>query len=86
MKLVFEWLKEMGGVPAIQERNERKASIIYNLVAESNGFYYSPIDQHCCSNMNIPLRIGGPEGMEELEKKFVEEAQRCGMIQLKGHR
>lgn len=36
--------------------------------------------------MNVPFRIGGPDGDEALEKKFLEEASKRGMIQLKGHR
>jgi phosphoserine aminotransferase len=36
--------------------------------------------------MNVPFRIGGPEGDEALEKKFLEETSKKGMIQLKGHR
>ena len=36
--------------------------------------------------MNIPFRIGGADGDEKLEKRFLEEATKRGMIQLKGHR
>lgn len=45
-----------------------------------------PIDASCRSCMNISLRIGGPDGNEALEKKFLAEAAHEGMIHLNGHR
>ena len=36
--------------------------------------------------MNIPLRIGGENGDEQLEKKFLDESNKNGMVHLKGHR
>ena len=38
------------------------------------------------SRMNAPFRIASPEGDQELEKNFVDEAAAKDMIQLKGHR
>lgn len=48
--------------------------------------FSATVDPHCRSRMNVPFRIGGPDGDEALEKKFLEEASKRGMIQLKGHR
>ena len=48
--------------------------------------YSATVEPHCRSRMNVPFRIGGPDGDEVLEKKFLEEASKRGMIQLKGHR
>jgi len=86
MSLVFDWLKEHGGVHSMETRNLAKSSAVYSAIDKSDGFYHCPLAQHCRSRMNIPLRIGSAEGEEELEKLFLEEAQKRGMVQLKGHR
>lgn len=84
MGLVFQWMKENGGVPAIQEANTYKSSKLYNLVDTSKGFFHSPIDPAVRSTMNAPIRIKG--GDEELEKKFLTTATENGYLELKGHR
>lgn len=84
MGLVFEWLKKQGGSEAMAKLNDQKAALIYDQCRNSNGFYVSPVDKDCRSYMNVPLRI--LDGREDLEKKFVEEAHREKMVQLKGHR
>ncbi|KHN86249.1 Phosphoserine aminotransferase [Toxocara canis] len=63
-----------------------KAGHIYEIINTSKGFYYSPVDPKYRSLMNIPFRIGGAAGNEELESKFVAGALQLGMIGLKGHR
>jgi len=86
MGLVFDWLKEQGGAETMAQRNFNKAKLVYDLVDASNGFYTSPVEKKSRSYMNAPLRIGGANGNEALEKKFLEEAAKKGMVQLKGHR
>lgn len=84
MGLVFQWMKEHGGVPVIQEANKYKSTRLYNLCDTSKGFFHSPVDPSCRSNMNAPIRIKG--GDEELEKLFIEQATQNGYLELKGHR
>jgi len=84
MGLVFEWMKEHGGVDSIAKNNEQKANSLYRLIDNSNGFYLAPVSPCSRSRMNIPMRIKG--GDEALEKKFLEEALKNGMVELKGHR
>ncbi|XP_013385669.1 phosphoserine aminotransferase [Lingula anatina] len=86
MGLVLNWIKEEGGLEAMYERSLIKARAVYDLLDSSDGFYHCLVAPNARSRMNIPLRIGGPEGVPELEKKFIEETQKCGMISLKGHR
>lgn len=86
MGLVFEWIKCQGGLENMQNCNRTKSQSVYDVVDNSDGFYVSPVAAQCRSWMNIPLRIGGAEGDEALEKIFLEEAKKEGMIQLKGHR
>ncbi|KAL1925576.1 uncharacterized protein VTP21DRAFT_459 [Calcarisporiella thermophila] len=79
--LVFEWLREQGGVKAMEERNERKARLLYETIDKSS-IYKCPVDSKARSRMNVCFRIGN----EELEKAFVQGAAARGMIELKGHR
>ncbi|MBN1479431.1 3-phosphoserine/phosphohydroxythreonine transaminase [candidate division KSB1 bacterium] len=80
-KLVFEYLKENGGIPAMQARNEEKAAILYDFLDQSDLFKatVAPKDR---SLMNIPFVTGN----EELDAKFVKQAEAVGLVTLKGHR
>lgn len=84
MGLVFEWIKEEGGVSVLHQRNTEKAKMLYDIVDNSNGFYSAPVAPSARSRMNVPLRVNG--GDETLEKQFLEEALNRGMMELKGHR
>uniref|UniRef100_A0A1B6KZD7 phosphoserine transaminase n=2 Tax=Graphocephala atropunctata TaxID=36148 RepID=A0A1B6KZD7_9HEMI len=67
----------------MRARAHKKSSLIYNAIAESNGFYLCPVKPTVRSRMNIPFRIAGGT---ELEAKFLKETRQQNMIQLKGHR
>ena len=79
---VLEWVKNLGGVQALYERNKKKAEAIYGVIDKYPEFYRCPVEKNSRSYMNIVWRLPS----EELEKKFLEEAQKIGMIGLKGHR
>ncbi len=81
VKLVLEWIKSNGGVQGMDERADKKSSLIYSVI-DSSDFYRSPVDKRYRSRMNIVFRLPN----EELEKKFVSESQKEGMLGLKGHR
>ncbi|KXZ53964.1 hypothetical protein GPECTOR_6g883 [Gonium pectorale] len=81
--LVFEKLLKAGGLEAQLELNEKKAAILYDAIASSNGFYNSPVDPAVRSLMNVPFTI---PSQPDLEKAFIKEAEKAGMLQLKGHR
>ena len=80
-KLVFEWLKGLGGVPAMQKINEEKAALVYDFLDNSRLFKgtVTPKDR---SLMNIPFVTGS----DETDNKFVKEAAAAGLVNLKGHR
>ncbi|CEF68655.1 Phosphoserine aminotransferase [Strongyloides ratti] len=80
------WIKKIGGTKYIFENNRKKAKLLYDTIDKSNNFYFSPIDKKYRSSMNVPFRIGGKEGNVDLEKLFIEESLKKGMIGLKGHR
>lgn len=79
--LVFQWLKRQGGVPAIEERNLEKATLLYDYL-DSSGFYTNPVDRADRSRMNIPFRL--PDAA--LDQPFLKGASERGLLQLKGHR
>jgi phosphoserine aminotransferase len=80
--LVLRWLRDLGGLEEIARRNERKASVIYEAIDSSGGFYRGHAEPDSRSLMNITFRL--PE--EELEQAFVAEAKQQGFIGLAGHR
>ncbi|XP_060927092.1 phosphoserine aminotransferase [Limanda limanda] len=86
MCLVLDWIKNNGGSAAMETLNKKKSSLIYDIINASNGFYTCSVDMSCRSRMNIPFRLGKKEGDEALEKKFLDEATKRGMLSLKGHR
>ncbi|UYX50078.1 3-phosphoserine/phosphohydroxythreonine transaminase [Bacillus thuringiensis] len=80
-KLVLEWLKEQGGVSAMEEQNRMKSSLLYNFLDESK-LFTSPVDPTYRSLMNIPFTTPS----EELNNQFLQKAKERGFITLKGHR
>lgn len=84
--LVMKWVKRNGGVQGMAARSAEKSRLIYNLFDSSNNFYVCNVNRADRSRVNIPFRIGGAEGDDELEKLFLKEAAKRNMIQLKGHR
>lgn len=86
MNKVFEWIDKSGGVKEMERQAIIKAEMLYKAIADSNGFYSCPIAPNCRSRMNVPFRVGGASGDEELEKKFLLESEKVQMQQLKGHR
>ncbi len=78
---VFKWLKSMGGLSAIRERNEEKAKILYDFLDESS-LFRGTVAKEDRSLMNVPFVTGS----DELDAKFVAEAKAAGLENLKGHR
>ncbi|XP_054288350.1 probable phosphoserine aminotransferase [Macrosteles quadrilineatus] len=83
MLRVFEWIKRQGGVQEMAARSAKKSSLIYNAIQQSADFYLCPVKPRARSRVNIPFRIAAGA---ELEAKFLSEAKKRNMIQLKGHR
>lgn len=80
--LVLKWIKEKGGLAALEQFNVNKTKLIYDVIDESNGFYYGAANKADRSTMNITFRIHS----EELEKQFIKESEAAGFVGLKGHR
>jgi phosphoserine aminotransferase len=79
--LVFEWLKEQGGLAAMGKVNERKAKKLYAAI-DGSGYYKNPVDKAHRSWMNVPFTLPS----EELDKPFLTAAKAAGLTNLKGHR
>lgn len=79
--LVFEWLKEQGGVTAIGQKNLEKANLLYNFI-DSSEFYLNDITKKNRSLMNVPFWLAD----ETLNSEFLSSAEAAGLVALKGHR
>ncbi len=81
VSLVMKWAKGLGGLSAIEKRNQAKADLVYNAIDQSGGFYkgHAKSDR---SRMNITFRLPS----EALEDQFAGEAKKNDLIGLKGHR
>ncbi len=79
--LVFRWLKNLGGVKAMQQINEEKAKMLYDFI-DNSSLYTNKVNPKDRSLMNVPFVTGS----EELDAKFVAEASKTGLVSLKGHR
>lgn len=78
---VFKWLKVQGGLEAMKERNEKKAALLYDFLDQSS-LFKGTVRKEDRSLMNVPFVTGD----EKLDAKFVEEAKKAGLENLKGHR
>jgi phosphoserine aminotransferase len=79
--LVFDWMKEQGGLAKMAEINKRKAEKLYAAIDDSD-FYANPVDPACRSWMNVPFTLVNPE----LDSVFLEESKEEDLTTLKGHR
>lgn len=81
VELVLEWLENLGGIKEIQKSNDIKSGMLYHELDE-DGFYVTSVEKESRSQMNVTFRIHN----KELEPVFIKEAEKAGMLGLKGHR
>ncbi|MDH5358755.1 MAG: 3-phosphoserine/phosphohydroxythreonine transaminase [Gammaproteobacteria bacterium] len=79
--LVFQWLKDLGGLEAMAKINQRKAEKLYAAI-DNSGFYQNPVDKRYRSWMNIPFTLND----DSLDADFLAGAKQAGLVTLKGHR
>jgi phosphoserine aminotransferase len=82
MKLVFEWIKNQGGLAAVEKINRQKKDAVYGLIDKYPDYFKGTAEKDSRSWMNITLRLP----TEDLEKKFIAEGKAKGLVGLKGHR
>jgi phosphoserine aminotransferase len=79
--LTLRWLKNKGGVVAIEKENDAKAKLFYETL-DALPVFKTPVAVEDRSKMNAVFIIDNPE----LEKKFLEICKANGMVGIKGHR
>ena len=80
---VLAWMKELGGLGALEKRNREKGELLYGALDRMADYYTAPVEKESRSLMNVVFRLPN----EQLEEKFIKEAQKAhNMIGLKGHR
>lgn len=79
--LTLRWLKKFGGVKEIQKQNEYKAGLLYDFI-DNSSLFTNPVQKEYRSLMNVPFVTP----TQELDAKFVKEAEANGLVSLKGHR
>jgi phosphoserine aminotransferase len=79
--LVFKWLKNQGGIAAMEQRNIAKAELLYGAIDQSQ-LYQNTVALNCRSRMNVPFFLRD----ESLNDAFLTGAREHGLLQLKGHK
>jgi len=79
--LVFQWIKQQGGLGAMETHNRRKAAVLYDYL-DSNSFYSNKVAREDRSLMNVPFTLRAAA----LDAEFLKGAAARNMVQLKGHR
>lgn len=82
VKLVLEWVKNLGGLDVIEERNQKKADLLYGILDTHRDFYKGAVQKDSRSKMNVTFRLP----TEDLEAKFIADGLAAGFGGLKGHR
>lgn len=79
--LVFNWIKQNGGLEKMAEVNSRKAAKLYAAI-DASSFYANPVEEKSRSWMNVPFTLANAD----LDAAFLSEAKEAGLVTLKGHR
>ncbi|MCI0572513.1 MAG: 3-phosphoserine/phosphohydroxythreonine transaminase [Myxococcaceae bacterium] len=79
---VLRWVKEQGGLTAMEVRNRKKAELLYGTLDAMRDFYTAPVERESRSAMNVVFRLPS----EALDAAFVAEAKAHALVGLKGHR
>jgi len=79
--LVYEWILSIGGLEEMEKMNKEKAALLYDYL-DSQDYYIAPVKKEYRSMMNVTFVTGN----EDLDKKFPKEAEKAGLMNLKGHR
>ncbi len=79
--LVLKWVKESGGIAAMEQHNKIKSDKLYQAI-EASSLYSNPVNKPVRSRMNVPFVLANAE----LDKEFLSLATKQGLSSLKGHR
>jgi phosphoserine aminotransferase len=79
--LVFQWLKQQGGIAAMEQRNMAKAQLLYDFL-DNSSLYVNKVAKDCRSRMNVPFFLRD----ESRNDAFLAGAKAANLLQLKGHK
>ncbi len=79
---VLKWVKRNGGVAQMNRNAVQRSGILYDAIDASGGYYSCPVDPQARSLMNVVFRLPN----EDLENKFLDQAEAEGLANLAGHR
>jgi phosphoserine aminotransferase len=79
---VLAWIKSVGGLEQIEQWNREKAALLYAAIDAEPDYYRAPVAKDARSIMNVVFRLPSAA----LDEQFVKEADRAGMVGLKGYR
>ena len=79
--LIFDWIRDQGGVETMAKLNQEKSTLLYNFIDQSS-FYSNPVSRSYRSWMNIPFILS----RNDLDDEFIKSAEDSGLLNLKGHR
>ena len=83
MHETLKWVKKLGGLEAMYERNKKKAETLYNEIDRNSMFVGTAVKEDR-SLMNVCFVMA--PGRENLESEFMAFAKEKGMVGIKGHR
>ena len=81
VKLVLEWVKDLGGLGAMEDINKKKAGILYDYLDNSR-IFKGTVRRQDRSLMNVPFVLP----TDEQNTQFLKKAEAAGFVNLKGHR
>ena len=79
---MLQWMQDKGGLAVVEREAAKKAGLLYEVIDTSDGFYNCPVAEQNRSHMNVVFRLPN----EDLETRFLGEATRHDLVNLKGHR
>ena len=89
--LVFQWLKDQGGVAAMEASAIAKSTLLYGAI-DASGLYENKVEANCRSRMNVPFFLKGDDGQPLLDAEhprnaaFLAGAKARGLLNIKGHK
>ena len=82
MGKMLKRLRDLGGIPGLEERTARKARLVYDVIDQSDGYYHNPVERRYRSHTNVVFGLPNPEA----EARFLRESAAAGLVGLKGHK
>ncbi|MXX01035.1 MAG: 3-phosphoserine/phosphohydroxythreonine transaminase [Acidimicrobiia bacterium] len=82
MGKMLKRIRDLGGIPGLEERTARKAGLVYEVIDQSDGYYHSPVVRRYRSHTNVVFRLPTAEA----EARFLRESHAAGLVGLRGHK